>query len=161
MAGKTVGKDKNKGKELSLKMAQLAYKALDDKQGEDIRILDISDVTVLADYFIIAHGNNKNHVKALINETDRVLSKAGFEPKNIEGNHTGSWSLLDYGDLIVHIFGKEDRYFYALERIWADGKEVSMKDEKVTEEKSTVVENENTTDSVPVLKKKTTKKKSE
>jgi ribosome-associated protein len=88
------GKVKHKGKELSLLMAKLAYKALDDKQGEDIRILDISGVSVLADYFIIAHGNNKNHVKALINETDRLLSKEGFEPKNIEGNHNGSWSHM-------------------------------------------------------------------
>lgn len=113
-------------KEKSLEIAKLAYSAIDEKQGEDIRILDISKVSVLADYFIIAHGNNKNHVKSLIDETDRVLSKAGHEPKNIEGNANGSWSLMDYGDVIVHIFGKEDRYFYALERIWADGKEVKF-----------------------------------
>lgn len=114
------------GKELSLEIAKLAHKAIDDKQGEDIRVLDISEVSVLADYFIIAHGNNKPQVKAMIEEVDRVLSKEGHEPKNIEGNQNGSWSLMDYGDVIVHIFGKEDRYFYALERIWADGKEIDM-----------------------------------
>lgn len=105
-------------------MLKIAYEALDSKLAEDIRILDISEVTVLADYFIIAHGNNSNHVKALIDETDRLLSKAGYEPKNVEGYHSSSWVLLDYGELIIHIFGKEDRYFYDLERIWADGKEI-------------------------------------
>lgn len=114
------------GKENSLEMAKIAYKALDDKLGEDIRLLDISEVSVLADYFLIAHGNNKNQVKAMIDETDRLLSKAGYEPKHIEGNNNGTWSLMDYGDIIVHVFGKEDRYFYALERIWADGKVVDF-----------------------------------
>lgn len=115
-----------KGKAQSLEMAKIAYKALDDKLGEDIRVLDISEVSVLADYFLIAHGNNKNQVKAMVDETDKQLSKVGYEPKHIEGNNNGTWSLMDYGDIIVHVFGKEDRYFYALERIWADGKVVEI-----------------------------------
>ncbi len=103
-------------------MVKIAYTALDDKQGEDIRILDISGISVLADYFIIAHGNNSNHVRSLIDFTEEKLNKAGFETKNIEGNHNGSWVLMDFKDIIVHVFDKENRSFYDLERIWADGK---------------------------------------
>jgi len=103
-------------------MVKIAYAALDDKQGEDIRILDISGISVLADYFIIAHGNNSNHVRSLIDFTEEKLNKAGFETKNIEGNHNGSWVLMDFRDIIVHVFDKENRSFYDLERIWADGK---------------------------------------
>ena len=112
----------NKSKE----MLEIAYKALDDKQAVDIKALDISHVSILADYFIIAHGNNVNHVQALIDEVDKQLSKAGYEAKHIEGYHSSSWVLLDYKDIIIHIFGKEDRYFYDLERIWADGKEMKI-----------------------------------
>lgn len=109
-----------------LDVVKIAYDALDSKQGEDIKVLDISGVTVLADYFIIAHGNNPNHVQSLIDETDRKLSEAGYEPKNVEGYRSGSWILLDYGNIIVHIFSKEDRMFYDLERMWSDGKEIVL-----------------------------------
>lgn len=103
-------------------MVKIAYKALDDKMGEDIRVLDISGISVIADYFLIAHGNNPNHVRALIDFTEEKLNKAGYETKNIEGNHNGSWVLMDFKDIIVHVFDKESRMFYDLERIWADGK---------------------------------------
>lgn len=109
-----------------LEMAKIAFEALDNKQGEDIKVLDISDVTVLADYFIIANGNNPNHVQSLIDETEKRLSEAGYEPKNIEGYRSASWILLDYGSIIIHIFSKEDRLFYDLERIWSDGKEIVL-----------------------------------
>ena len=103
-------------------MVRIAYDALDDKLGEDIRILDISNISVIADYFLIAHGNNPNHVKSLIDFTEEKLNKAGYDTKNIEGNHNGSWVLMDFKDIIVHVFDKENRSFYDLERIWADGK---------------------------------------
>lgn len=103
-------------------MVKIAYEALDDKLGEDIRIIDISNISVLADYFIIAHGNNSNQVRSLIDYTEEKLNKAGYETKNIEGNHNGSWVLMDFRDIIVHVFDKENRSFYDLERIWADGK---------------------------------------
>lgn len=102
-------------------MVKIAYDALDDKIGEDIKVLDISNISVLADYFIIAHGNNPNHVRSLIDYTEEKLNKAGYETKNIEGNHNGSWVLMDFKDIIVHVFDKESRVFYDLERIWADG----------------------------------------
>jgi ribosome-associated protein len=115
----------NKINEINEKI-QLACKALDDKQAIDIKVLDISGVTVMADVFIIAHGNNENHVQALIDEVDRVLSKEGYEPKNVEGVKSAGWILMDYSDIIIHIFGKDDRVFYDLERIWSDGKVINI-----------------------------------
>lgn len=117
----------NKSDDNSLDILKIAIKALDDKLAEDIKVLDIRDLTVLADYFIIAHGNNKSHIKALIDRTEEVLSKNGYEPKQIEGYNSASWILLDYSNIIIHIFSKEDRLFYDLERIWSDGKEVDVK----------------------------------
>ena len=112
--------------EEALKMLKIAYDALDDKQAQDIKILDIRDITVLADYFIIAHGNNKNHIQALIDQTEEKLFINGYTPKQVEGYQSASWILLDYGNIIIHIFNKEDRFFYDLERIWSDGKEVAL-----------------------------------
>lgn len=110
-------------------MLSIAFKALDDKQGEDIRILDIRGVSVLADYFVIAHGNNSNHVRALMDYVEEKLNKAGYDTKSIEGQQGNrSWVLMDFNDIIVHIFDKEDRYFYDLERIWADGKSITKED---------------------------------
>lgn len=114
----------------SLKLVEIAYKALDDKQAADIKVLDIHEVTVMADYFIIAHGNNPNHVKSLIDNTEEKLSEAGYSPKHVEGYNSASWILLDYGDVIVHIFGKDDRLFYDLERIWSDGKQIEFEPAK-------------------------------
>lgn len=110
----------------ALEMLKIAYEALDSKKGEEIKILDIRDLTVLADYFIIAHGNNKNHVQSLIDEVERKLGEVGYTPKQVEGYQSGSWILLDYNNIILHIFDKEDRLFYDLERIWSDGKEINI-----------------------------------
>lgn len=114
--------------EESKKMATLAVEALEDKKAEDIRILDISNVSVLADYFIIANGTNRNQVQAMADNVEEVLGKAGFVPKQIEGYQSANWILMDYKDVIVHVFSEEDRGFYDLERIWRDGKEIT-KDE--------------------------------
>jgi ribosome-associated protein len=118
----------NTNVDTSIDMLKIALKALDDKQGEEIKVLDIKEITVLADYFVIAHGNNKSHIKALIDRTEEMLSKNGYEPKQIEGYQSASWILLDYGSIIIHIFGKEDRLFYDLERIWSDGKNIDVQD---------------------------------
>lgn len=104
------------------KMAQIAYKALDEKKGEDIKVINISEISVLADYFIIANGSSDSQVRALVDNVEEQLGKAGFDAKQREGYGTGSWVLLDFGDIIVHIFDKENRLFYDLERIWRDGK---------------------------------------
>ena len=100
----------------------MVIKALDDKKARDIPILDISTISVLADYFLIASGSNKNQVQAMVDNVEEVLGKAGYECRQIEGYGTGGWVLMDYGDIIVHAFSREDRLFYDLERIWRDGK---------------------------------------
>ena len=108
--------------EQSRKMANIAYEALDERKGEDIKIIDISEISVLADYFIIANGTSDNQVRALVENVEEKLSKEGFEPKQREGYGLGNWVLLDFGNIIVHVFDKENRLFYDLERIWRDGK---------------------------------------
>ena len=103
-------------------MARIAYSALDEKKGEDIKIIDIGDVSVIADYFIIANGSNESQVRALVDSVETELNKAGYFVKQIEGYGLGNWVLLDFGDIIVHVFDKENRLFYDLERIWRGGK---------------------------------------
>ena len=112
--------------EQSKLMARLAYQALDDKKGEDIQVIDISQVSVLADYFIIANGTNQNQLQAMRDAADEALYKAGVKVQQIEGNQSSTWILMDYGDIIIHIFSKEDRLFYDLERTWRDGKVVDV-----------------------------------
>lgn len=112
--------------EQSKKMAKIAYEALDEKKGEDIKVIDISEISVLADYFIIANGTNDSQVRALVENVEEQLSKAGYETKQSEGYGLGSWVLLDFGSIIVHVFDKENRLFYDLERIWRDGKYIDV-----------------------------------
>ena len=107
--------------EESRKMAQIACKALSDKKAEEIKVIDISNVSVIADYFVIASANNPNQISALIDAVDEAMFKAGYEQAQLEGNQKSSWVLIDYKDVIIHIFSKEDRLFYDLERIWKDG----------------------------------------
>ena len=107
-------------------MAQIACKAIDDKKGQDIKVIDIHNVSVIADYFVIASGTNSNQVQAIVDNVEEQLGRAGFEAKQIEGNRNSSWILMDYGDVIVHVFDEENRLFYYLERIWRDGKVLEM-----------------------------------
>lgn len=111
--------------ETAKQMASIAYNALTDKKGEDVRVIQITEIASFADYFIIADGNNPSQITALVDNVEEQMSKAGFEPKRIEGVRNSNWVLMDYGDIIVHVFSKEDRLFYDLERIWKDGKELS------------------------------------
>ena len=112
--------------EQSKNMVRLAYQALDDKKGEDIQVIDISQVSVLADYFIIANGNSESQVRALVDNVEEELGKAGYDMKQREGYGSGNWVLMDFGEIIVHVFDKENRLFYDLERIWRDGKHVDI-----------------------------------
>lgn len=112
----------------SKKMALLAVEALEDKKAEDITIIDISEVSVLADYFIIAYGSNRNQVQAMADSAEEALGRAGYDAKQIEGYQSANWILMDYKDIIVHVFSKEDRAFYDLERIWRDGKQITKED---------------------------------
>ncbi|MCR5715930.1 MAG: ribosome silencing factor [Lachnospiraceae bacterium] len=95
---------------------------IEDKKGEDIRVIDISEVSVIGDYFIIASGNNRSQIQAMADDIDEKLGKAGLIQKNIEGYQNANWVLMDFGDIIVHLFDQENRVFYDLERIWRDGK---------------------------------------
>ena len=114
--------------EESKKMVKIAVEALENTKGEGIEILDISEVSSLGDYFIIANGTNRSQIQAMADRVEEELYKAGYKKKDIEGYESAFWILQDFEDIIVHIFDKENRVFYDLERIWRDGKKVT-KDE--------------------------------
>ncbi len=97
------------------------YACLSEKKASDIRILDIRNVTVIADYFIIATVNNAPQLSALMDSIDEVMYQNDIHAKHTEGNQNSSWVLMDYEDIIIHLFSHEDRMFYDLERIWQDG----------------------------------------
>ncbi len=104
------------------------YQSLSEKKASDIRVIDIKNVTVIADYFIIASFNNAPQLSALMDAVDEVMYKNDVHSKHIEGNQNSTWVLMDYEDIIVHLFSKEDRTFYDLERIWEDGTEIDPED---------------------------------
>lgn len=104
-------------------MVLTAYRALDEKKGRDIRIIKISDISVIADYFVIVDGGSSSQVNALVDNVEEKMHLAGYAMKQREGRD-GTWVLLDYGDVIIHVFDSENRSFYNLERIWSDGQEI-------------------------------------
>lgn len=110
----------------SLEMTKRAVAALEDKKAINVKVIDISEISVIADYFIIAGGTNKNQVQALSDNVIEALASEGIEPKQTEGYNTANWILMDYNDVIIHVFNQEDRLFYDLERIWRDGKSVEL-----------------------------------
>lgn len=112
---------------------EIAVKAIDEKLGHDMKVIDITEISVLANYFIIVHGNNTPQLNAIAENIDFKLSKAGYEPKSIEGTRNGGWTLMDYGHTIIHVFGKDERLFYDLERLWVDGKHVILESNEETE----------------------------
>ena len=103
------------------------YKALEDKKADDVKLIDISEISDIADYFVIATANNTSQMDAMQDAVDEYMTKAGISAKSIEGHvrDRSNWILMDYRDIIVHIFDKEAREFYNLDRIWKDGKEIS------------------------------------
>lgn len=110
----------------ALEYCKTAVAALEDRKAEDVTVIDIQEISTIADYFIIADGTNENQIQAMRDAVDEALYKAGLSVRQIEGNQKSTWILMDYGDVIVHIFSKEDRLFYDLERIWRDGKIVDI-----------------------------------
>ena len=110
----------------TLDIVKAAVAALEDKKAEDVTVIDIAGVSSIADYFIIANGSNQNQLTAMQDAVDEALYKAGLHAKQIGGNSQSTWILMDYQDIIVHLFSKEDRLFYDLERIWRDGKIVEL-----------------------------------
>ena len=107
-------------------VAAIAAKALDDKKGVDIRLLEIAQVTSLADHFLICTGTSNTHVKALCDSVEKALDEAGEPALRREGHRSGTWVLLDYGCLVVHVFTEETRQYYDLERLWNDANKVDL-----------------------------------
>jgi ribosome-associated protein len=112
--------------EKAKKITKIAVAALEDKKGEEIRVIDISKISIMADYFIIANGTNEPQIRALVEHVEEALEREGYQKKQREGTHKAGWILLDFTDVIIHIFDKENRLFYDLERIWRDGKIIDI-----------------------------------
>ena len=108
------------------KMTEAILKALEDKKGEDIQIIDISEISPIADKFIIASGTNRSQIQAMADAVEENMHKAGFSLKQTEGYDSANWILMDFVDIVVHIFDTQSRSFYDLERIWKDGKMVDL-----------------------------------
>lgn len=110
----------------TIDLVKKIVEALEDKKAEDITVLDIGEVSSIADYFIIANGNNANQLTAMEDAVDEAMYINGVHQKQVEGTGNSTWILMDYQDIIVHLFSKEDRQFYDLDRIWRDGKVVDV-----------------------------------
>lgn len=110
----------------SLEIAELAVKTLDGKKAKDIKLLETRDITVLADYFILCTAGSTTQIKTLADEIDKVLREQGEPARRTEGYRGGGWVLVDFGVVIVHIFLKDIREFYALERLWRDARELDI-----------------------------------
>ena len=108
---------------MSLDIVKKIVKALDDKKGNDIQIIKIEELTIVADYFIICTANSNTHVRALADEVEYQLEEAGIKADHIEGRATG-WVLLEYKGVVVHIFLEESRNYYNLERLWEDASKI-------------------------------------
>ena len=115
--------------DMSKEMTKAAYHVLEDHKGEDITVLDISNVSIVADYFIIVTADNIRHVGALSDAGEDKMAEPSYPMRRREGTPESGWILLDYNDVIIHIFNKEQRIFYDLERIWSDGKKIVNIDE--------------------------------
>ncbi len=114
--------------ETSREMARAACHALSEKKAEDIKVIDIHEISVIADYFVISSAANANQLQALIDAVEEELYKLGYTLDKLEGNSRSSWILMDYKDIIVHLFSREDRLFFDLERIWQDGTFIEPED---------------------------------
>ncbi len=109
-----------------MEITKLAVEALEDKKAEDIRAIDISEVSVMADIFLIAGGSNRSQIQALCDNVEEKLGRAGIFVRQIEGYDAANWVLMDFGDIIVHIFDRENRLLYDLERLWRDGRQIDV-----------------------------------
>ena len=111
-------------RELAMNIAKI----LDEKKAARLKVLRVHDLTVMADYFVIATGNNNTHVRALADELDERMKAEGLPPARMEGYRSNSWILLDWGNVVVHIFTQEGRDFYDLDRLWADGNKIDWQE---------------------------------
>ena len=109
-------------KEKAIRIAKI----LDDKKAEDLKVLEIKELTTMCDYFIICTGGSSLHVKALCDNVEEKMKEEGTSPIHNEGVNTAAWLLMDYGDVVVHIFDRESASFYNLERLWADAPKLDI-----------------------------------
>ena len=111
-------------KEMAMKIAKL----LDERKAIDVQVIDIAMKSSFADYFVMASGGSERQMAALVDNIEELLEPEGVFPKSVEGTRSSGWILMDYGDVIIHVFDEENRLFYDLERIWRDGKELDAAD---------------------------------
>jgi len=111
------------------RIAELAAEAADDKKAFDIEVLNVEGLTIIADYFVLCSGNTDKQVQAIARAVEEKLDEEGVYPKQIAGKDNGRWILMDYADVIVHIFHKREREYYELDRLWADAKKILKKEE--------------------------------
>lgn len=112
----------------AFELIKLAVQILDKKKADQIDVIRVEDITILSDYFVIASANNTTHVKALADELEYELKQLGRMPVRIDGYQSANWIVLDYSDVIVHIFHEETRNYYNIEKLWADGEQVDVKE---------------------------------
>ena len=111
-------------KEMAMKIAKL----LDERKAIDVQVIDIALKSSFADYFVMASGGSERQMAALVDNIEELLEPEGVFPKSVEGTRSSGWILMDYGDVVIHIFDEENRLFYDLERIWRDGKEIQVEE---------------------------------
>ena len=115
--------------ESSVERARIAARAADDKQGNDVLVLDVGDIIGIVEFFVVTSASNTRLVRTIVDEVERqVLERAAVKPRAVEGLDDMSWVLVDYGDIVVHVFLEETREFYGLERLWADAARVAWND---------------------------------
>ena len=112
----------------SYEMAMGLAKALDNKKGQDIKVLKTEELTSLADYFVLCTATSNTQVKAMSDACEEAMEKEGEHVHHIEGHRDGTWLLMDFSCVVVHVFTDEARKFYDLERLWADAQEVDLSD---------------------------------
>lgn len=112
----------------SLETAREIARILDSKKGLDVKVIKIGDISILADYMVIATGNSSTHVKSLADYVEYEMDQLGVKVSHIEGHRSDTWILLDYIDVIVHVFSDESRKYYDLDRLWEDGEEIDISD---------------------------------
>ncbi len=104
--------------------ALIAARAAEDKKAEDVKLLNVNDLTIIADYFVICSGNSEPQIKAISDNIEEELEKSGLKVQRRAGNQESRWILLDYADVIVHVFHKNKRKYYDIESLWADAEEI-------------------------------------
>lgn len=112
----------------SKELLKVVVEAADNKRAENVTALDVDGVSLLADYFVIMDASSQRQVKAIAENIEEEVEKSGYDVLDIEGKNGSTWVLLDLGDIVVHVFQKETREFYNLEKLWSDAKEVDVSD---------------------------------